>query len=84
MDGSESKEQEDAESSEITVTSRETGSVQAGSLWDVNDVILGQAGDESTQKGLVRISAFVDSGQVAPENMAQWIPLKSAAASMAG
>ena len=49
MDGSESKEQEDAESSEITVTSRETGSVQAGSLWDVNDVILGQAGDESTQ-----------------------------------
>ena len=56
-----------------------------GSLWDDdNDTILGQVADDRTRKGMVKISAVVDSGVEAnalPENMMQWIPLKSSSAS---
>ena len=50
-----------------------------GSLWDDDNVILGQVADDRTRKGMVKISAGVDSGAEAnalPENMMQWIPLK--------
>ena len=46
---------------------------------DDNDMILGQVADDRTRKGMVKISAVVDSGAEAnalPENMMQWIPLK--------
>ena len=34
-----------------------------GSLWDgVKDVILGQVADDRTKKGMMKISAVVDSG----------------------
>ena len=59
-----------------------------GSLWDDdNDMILGQVADDRTEKGLVKISAVVDSGAEAnalPENMMQWIPLKPSSASKSG
>ena len=46
---------------------------------DDNDMILWHVVDDRTKKGLVKISAVVDSGAEAnalPENMMQWIPLK--------
>ena len=59
-----------------------------GSLWDDdNDMILGQVADDRTKKGMVKISAVVDSGAEAnafPENMVQWIPLKPSSASKSG
>ena len=59
-----------------------------GSLWDDdNDMILGQVADDRTTKGMVKISAVVDSGAEAnalPENMTQWIPLKPSSASKSG
>ena len=59
-----------------------------GSLWDDdNDMILGQVADDRTRKGMVKISAVVDSGAEAnalPENMMQWIPLKPSSASKSG
>ena len=59
-----------------------------GSLWgDDNDMILGQVADDRTRKGMVKISAVVDSGAEAnalPENMMQWIPLKPISASKSG
>ena len=59
-----------------------------GSLWDDdNDMILGQVADDQTRKGMVKISAVVDSGAEAnalPENMMQWIPLKRSSASKSG
>ena len=57
-----------------------------GSLWDDdNDMILGQVADDRTRKGMVKISAVVDSGAEAnalPEM--QWIPLKPSSASKSG
>ena len=51
-----------------------------GSLWDDdNEMILEQVADDRSKKGMVKISAVVDSGAEAnalPENMVQWIPLK--------
>ena len=50
-------------------------------------MILGQVADDRTKKGMVKISAVVDSGAEAnalPENMMQWIPLKPSSASTAG
>ena len=59
-----------------------------GFLWDDdNDMILGQVADDRTRKGMVKISAVVDSGAEAnalPENMMQWIPLKPNSASKSG
>ena len=59
-----------------------------GSLWDdYNDMILGQVADDPTRKGMVKISAVVDSGAEAnalPENMMQSIPLKPSSASKSG
>ena len=59
-----------------------------GSLWDDdNDMILGQVADDRTRKGMVKISAVVDSGAEAnalPKNMMQWIPLKHSSASKSG
>ena len=59
-----------------------------GSLWDdENDMILGQVADDRTRKGMVRISAVVDSGaesNALPDNMMQWIPLKPSSASKSG
>ena len=58
-----------------------------GSLWDDDNVILGQVADDRTRKGMVKISAGVDSGAEAnalPENMMQWIPLKPGSASKSG
>ena len=59
-----------------------------GSQWDDdNDMIMGQVADDRTKKGLVNISAVVDSGAEAnalPENMMQWIPLKPSSASKSG
>ena len=59
-----------------------------GSLWgDDSDMILCKVADERTKKGMVKISAVVDSGTEAnalPENMMQWIPLKPSAASKSG
>ena len=59
-----------------------------GSLWDDdNDMILGQVADDRTKKGLMKISAVVDSGAEAnalPENMMQWILLKPSSASKSG
>ena len=56
-----------------------------GSLWDDdNDMILGQVADDRSKKGMVKISAVVDSGAEAnalTENMMQWIPLKPSSAS---
>ena len=56
-----------------------------GSLWDDdNDMILEQVADDRTEKGMVKISAVVDCGAEAnalPENMMQWIPLKTSSAS---
>ena len=57
-----------------------------GSLWDDdNDMILVQVADDRTRKGMVKISAVVDSGAEAnalPEM--QWIPLKPSSASKSG
>ena len=50
-------------------------------------MILGQVADDRTKKGLVKISAVVDSGAEAnalPENLMQWIPLKPSSASKSG
>ena len=50
-------------------------------------MILGQVADDQAKKGLVKISADVDSGAEAnalPENMMQWIPLKPSSASKPG
>ena len=50
-------------------------------------MILGQVADDRTRKGMVKISAVVDSGAEAhglPENMMQWIPLKPSSASKSG
>ena len=50
-------------------------------------MILGQVADDRTRKGMVKISAVVDSGAEAnalPENMMQWIPLKPSSASRSG
>ena len=59
-----------------------------GSLWDDdNDMMLGQVADDRTRKGMVKISAVVDSGAEAnalPENMMQWLPLKPSSASKSG
>ena len=47
-------------------------------------MILGQFADDRTGKGVVKISAVVDSGAEAnalSENMVQWIPLKPSSAS---
>ena len=59
-----------------------------GSLWDDdNDMILGQVADDRTKKGLVKISAVVDSGAEAnalPENTMEWIPLKTSSSSKSG
>ena len=59
-----------------------------GSLWDDdNDMILEQVADDRTRKGMVKISAVVDTGAEAnalPENMMQWIPLKPSSASKSG
>ena len=59
-----------------------------GSLWDDdNDMISGQVADDRTKKGVVKISAVVDSGAEAnalPENMMQWIPLKPSSTSKSG
>ena len=59
-----------------------------GSLWDDdNDMILEQVADDRTRKGVVKISAVVDSGAEAnafPENMMQWIPLKLCSAFKSG
>ena len=47
-------------------------------------MILGQVADDRTRKGMVKISAVVDSGAPAkalPENMMQWLPLKPSSAS---
>ena len=59
-----------------------------GSLWDDDkDMILGQVADDPTKKGMVTISAVVDSGAEANaprENMMQWIPLKPSSASKSG
>ena len=56
-----------------------------GSLWDDdNDMILGQVADDRPKKGMVKISAVVDSGAEAnalPENMLQCLPLKPSSAS---
>ena len=55
-----------------------------GSLWDNdNDMVLMQLADDRTKKGMVKISAVVDSGAEAnalPEKMMQWIPLKPSSA----
>ena len=55
-----------------------------GSLWDDdNDMFLGQVADDRNRKGMVKISAVVDSGAEAnalPENMMQWIPLEPSSA----
>ena len=57
-------------------------------LWgDDNDMILGQVADDRTKKGMVKISAVVDSGAEAnalPEIMMQWIPRKPSSASKSG
>ena len=59
-----------------------------GSLWDDdNDMILEPVADDRRKKGMVKISAVVDSGAEAnalPENMMQWIPLKPSSASKSG
>ena len=50
-------------------------------------MILGQVDDERSKKGVLKISAVVDSGAEAnalPENMMQWIPLKPSSASKSG
>ena len=50
-------------------------------------MILGQVADDRTRKGMVKISAVVDSGAEAnalPENMMQWITLKPSSASKSG
>ena len=50
-------------------------------------MILRQVADDRTKKGMVKISAVVDSGAEAnalPENMIQWIPLKPSSASKSG
>ena len=54
---------------------------------DDNDMILGQVAEDRTWKGMVKISAVVDSGAEAnalPENVMQWIPLKPNSASKSG
>ena len=58
-----------------------------GALWGDDDVILGQVADDRTTKGLLNISAVVDSGAEANAlrgNMMQWIPLKPSTASESG
>ena len=59
-----------------------------GSLWDDdNDMILGLVADDQTKKGMVKISAHVDSGAEANalrQNMMQWIPLRPSSASKSG
>ena len=53
----------------------------------VLDMILGQVADDRTKRGMVKISAVVDSGAEAnalPENMIQWILLKPSSASKSG
>ena len=59
-----------------------------GSLWDYHNVmILAQVADDRTKKGMVKISAVVDSRAEAnalPENIMQWIPLKPSSASRSG
>ena len=50
-------------------------------------MILRQVADNRTKKGMVNISAVVDSGAEAnalPENMMEWIPLKPSSASKSG
>ena len=50
-------------------------------------MVLGKVADDRTKKGMVKISAVVDSGaegNVLPENMMQWIPLKPSSASKSG
>ena len=54
---------------------------------DDNDMILCQVADDRTKKGMVKISAVVDSGAEAialPKNMMQWIPLKPSSSSKSG
>ena len=63
------------------------GTVLGPPLDDDNDMILGQVADNRTKKGMVKISAVVDSGAAAnalPENMMQWIPLEPSSASKSG
>ena len=50
-------------------------------------MIVGQVADDRTKKGMVKISAVVDSEAEAnalPENMMQWTPLKPSSASKSG
>ena len=50
-------------------------------------MILGQVADDRTKKGIVKISAVVDTGAEAnalSENMMQWIPLKPLSVSKSG
>ena len=50
-------------------------------------MILEQVAGDRTRKGMVMISAVVDSGAEAnalPENMMEWIPLKPSSASKSG
>ena len=59
---------------------------RCGTVLD-NDMILGQVANDRTRKGMVKISAVVDSGAEAnalPENMMQWTPLKPSSASKSG
>ena len=63
------------------------GTVLGSLLDDDNDMILGQVADDRTKKGMVKISAVVDSGTEAnalPENMVQWLPLKPSSAAKSG
>ena len=59
-----------------------------GSLWDDDNVMIpGQVADDRTKKGMVKISAVVDSGAEAhalPESTMQWLPLKPSSASKSG
>ena len=59
-----------------------------GTLWDNdNDMILGQVANDRTKRGMVKISAVVDSGAEANalrENMMQWILWKPSSASKSG
>ena len=58
------------------------------SLWDDdNNMMLEQVADDRTRKGIVKISAVVDSGEEAnahPENMMQWMPLQPSSAWKSG
>ena len=63
------------------------GTVLGSLCNDDNDMILGQVADDRTKKGMVDISAVVDSDAEAnglTGNMMQWIPLKPSSASKSG